>query len=713
VGHRWREHVVPGTPPEIERHLFGRDREIARLDARAENGKPALALITGVAGAGKTALAVRAAQRLAPRFSDGQLYADLRGHSDGLPPADPAEVLDTFLRRLDVPPQDVPPDLNQRSAMLVSLLATRRMLILLENAATARQVRPLLPVSGRSLVLVTSRDATALGLDADEVIVLDAVSDDDAAARILASRVWEGRTAPDDAQRLRVHTGGLPLALMSAGSLLGAHPSWSVDHLERLLAAECAQFGGSEDHAGRLRAVLGVVCQNLSDEAARLFRVLSLHPCPDFDRESAAELAGIDGDAVGVLGELGALGLLTEHWTDRYSVPDAVRPVARQVTDDTLDEADRRAALRRLVDYHAELANYLDLCTDPQRRAAEGGTYEGSGLPSAAEALEEFRAERLNFLTMLDLAAAMSLDDQVRDLAKWITDPLTQLGYVTDVISVGSTALAVARRAGDGVAEGWALNGLGRAYTRALRFDDAVRSLWEAAEAFHAAGDEPGELQSLADLATAYRAEHRMADAAGALQRVLTLTRKLGERRAELSALVQLGACHAESGQFGDAIRSLKTARKLARVLGVKDGEADIVGSLGAAYVESAKPSKGARLLESAVTLYREAGDQALEGICLLHLGDAYWALRRPADAIRCFEQATAISRATEDPFNEMKSMTSLGVAYQQSGQSEQALDCLLAAAQLARDLGMPEEAERLEQQAAVAPRPQRRGRAR
>ena len=260
----------------------GRDGELARLAGLAGGGRVVVSAIGGTAGVGKTTLAVHAAHQLLGQFPDGHLYADLRGYTEGQDPAEPGEVLEVFLRRLGVPAEEMPATVEDRSGLLRQVLAGRRVLMVLDNARSEGQVRPLLPGAGGSLVLVTSRSALP-GLEVDERISLDILPPDEAAAMLAAiigvARAGVEREAIAEVAGL---CGRLPLALRIAGQLLAAHPRWPVARLAGMLAGErdrLARLGAGDL---QVRAAFEVSYRQLAEEDARVFRRLALHPGPDF-----------------------------------------------------------------------------------------------------------------------------------------------------------------------------------------------------------------------------------------------------------------------------------------------------------------------------------------------------------------------------------------------------------------------------------------------
>ena len=470
------EPVVPGLLPRDVPGFTGREGELDRLAGLAGGGSVVVTAIGGTAGVGKTALAVHAAHGLLPEFPDGHLYADLRGYTTGQVPAGPSEVLEVFLRRLGVSGKEVPVSVEERSGLLRQLLASRRVLMLLDNAATEGQVRPLLPGAGRSLVIVTSRSVLP-GLEADDRIDLDVLSEAEAVG-LLAGLIGPDRAAtePETVAEVAGLCGRLPLALRIAGQLLATHPAWPVAKLAGMLAGEQDRLARLAAGDLQVRPAFEVSYAQLAEGDARLFRLLGLHPGPDFTVAAAASLAGTDPEEAGrVLVRLAEAHLVTEHAAGRFGMHDLLRLFARTTCQEADGQADREAAEARLVGYYVDLAGTLDSCVHPELRSAAARAAEQGGvpLPSMREALALFGAERPGLLAAVGLAAQRGWDEQVLRLAENTGRSLGVLRYLDDLLAVREAELAAARRAGNTRVEGRALNDLGEAYRELRRFEEA------------------------------------------------------------------------------------------------------------------------------------------------------------------------------------------------------------------------------------------------
>ena len=646
------EPVAPGLLPRDVPAFTGREEELGRLTGLARGGSAVVTAIGGTAGVGKTALAVHAAHRLAPQFPDGQLYADLRGYTAGQAPAEPGEVLEMFLRRLGAAAEEIPGSVEERSGLLRQLLASRRVLMLLDNAASEGQVRLLLPGAGGSLVVVTSRSVLP-GLEVDERIGLDVLYEQEAAG-LLAGLIGTERAAaePEAVAQAVGWCGRLPLAVRIAGQLLAAHPAWPVAKLASMLADEQNRLGQLAAGDLQVRAGFEVSYRLLADGDARLFRLLGLHPGPDFDVAAAAALAGIEETAAGpVLGRLVEACLVTEDEAGRFGMHDLLRLFARGTCQDTDDRAARDAAEARLVGHYADLTGFLDACVDSRLRpaAAQAAEQAGAPLPSMREALALFAAERPSLMAAVGLAALRGWDRQVGRLAMSMADSLRVLHYLDDLITVLEAALAAARRAGDPPIEAAALHNLGAACLELGRFEEAIGCYQQALAIKRKTGDRNRKDLTLNSLGIAYRELGRFEEAIGCYQQALAMFRKIGDRRGEGQTLNNLGIAYLRLGRFEEAIGCYQQDIAICRESGDRYGEGQTLNNLGIAYTELGRFEEAIGSYQQSIDIYREIGDRYGEGQTLSSLGNAYHELRQPDRAAACWRDAAAAMCDTED----------------------------------------------------------------
>ncbi len=480
--------AVPRQVPAGVAHFSGRVAELRALDRLlSEEGQPpgavVISAIGGTAGIGKTALALHWAQLIAHLFPDGQLYASLRGFDPSGAPVAPGEVIRGFLAALGVRPERVPATMDDQVGLYRTLLAQRRVLVVLDNARDAEQVRPLLPTSPTCLAVVTSRSDLA-GLVATagaRPLILDVPSSAEA-RQLLAGVLGPARVAGEAAAAAALVRlcARLPLALAIVGARGAAAPGLR-------LAALAAGLGDAEgrldvletgDPLSSVRAVFSWSCRYLSDPAARLFRLTGVHPGPDITAQAAASLAGIGVPAARrALAELTRSHLLSEHSPGRFAFHDLLRVYAAEQARDLDDEAARQAAGRRVLDHYLHTAHAGALLLRPLRARIvpdppqPGCTPEALG--SSEQALAWFEAERHVLLTLTAHAAATGLDRYAWQIPWTLTDFLDRRGHWQDMVSALQTARAAAERLEDLDAQARTCHSLGRALLRTSSAADA------------------------------------------------------------------------------------------------------------------------------------------------------------------------------------------------------------------------------------------------
>ena len=677
---------MPGLLPRDAPAFTGREGELKRLTALAEGGSVIVTAIDGTAGVGKTALALHAAHQLLPEFPDGHLYADLRGYSEGLAPAEPGEVLEMFLRCLGVDIDKVPASMEEQSGLLRQMLASRRVLMVLDNAAAEGQVRPLLPGAGGSLVLITSRSALP-GLEINERIGLD-VLPEETADKLVARLIGPERAGaePEALRQVRDLCGRLPLALRIAGQILVAHPAWPIARLARMLADEDDRLRHLSAGDLQVRAAFAVSYQDLADDDARMFRLLGLHPGPDFDTTAAASLAGISlKGADEVLERLVEAHLVTEDSSERYHMHDLLRLFARSTCHEIDEEESRNAAEGRLVRHYTELAEYTDFCVAPATPAAKQA---GKSLLTPRQALLRFEAERLDLMAALRLAEQRGWNDQVWQLGKNVGGVLMLLRYIDDMLTVEEAVLAAARRLGDAAAEGLALNDLGAAYSHLRREDEAITCYNESMAIRRRIGDRRGEGQALINLGGTYEDLEQFDEAITAVQGALAIFGELGHKDGEALALVHLGYIYQQLERSDEAITLLQESLTISQGIGDRTGESRALSCLGDTYWSVERFDEAIACFQQDVVLCGEIGDRHSEGTALNDLGRTLAEVGRLEEAIAAFEDATAILQGTKDRHSGGIALNNLGKTLQRAGRLEEVITAYQNAAAIYQETG-------------------------
>jgi tetratricopeptide (TPR) repeat protein len=653
---------VPAQLPLAVPGFAGRAAELASLDAalaRAERERAAgsaavvISAVSGTAGVGKTALAVQWAHRVAAQFPDGQLYVNLRGFGPGEQPVEPGEAVRGFLAGLGVAPAQVPGGVPAQAALYRSLLAGKRVLVVLDNARDAGQVRTLLPGSPGCLAIVTSRSDLA-GLVAAEgayPVSLDLLRPAEA-GELLARRLGEARVASEPAAVSEIieRCARLPLALAIAAARAAARPGFPLAAIAaglRGAAATLDPFGGT-DLATDVRAVFSWSCRLLSEDAARLFALLGLHPGPDISVCAAASLAAIPlGRAEALLAELAGAHLLSEHGPGRYTSHDLLRAYAAEQARSLVPDDVRAAASHRLFDHYLHTAYAAARLLKPERDPIDlAGPAPGTmaeDLPTSDSALAWFTAEHHVLLACVSASAAAGLDRHAWQLAWTMKTYLFRRGYWHEQVVTERAAADAARRDGDLRGLGTALFSLAEACERLNRLDEAESGYREALEAFAAAGDLSGEADTCIGMAELAAQQHRLADALEHARRALDTFRLADDATGQAVALSSVGWSHALLGEYHQALTFCQDALVLMQDLGLREGEASTWNSLGYAHHGLADYQQSAICYQRALGLYRGLGDRYYEAGALTSLGDVYLTAGDSGAARRAWAQALPI----------------------------------------------------------------------
>jgi tetratricopeptide (TPR) repeat protein len=643
---------VPSQLPPRPR-LVDREAAIAQLDAMREEPTdiPLTVLITGPAGVGKSALSLAWAHMIRSHFPDGQLYADLRGHSGG-DPVSPQKVLGDFLHSLGVPTDLIPGELAQRAALYRTVTRDQRVLVLLDDAMTAAQVRPLLPASSASSTVVTSRYRLAgLLMQGVRGVYVDRF---DVEASLTLLRVALGNDRLEQqheaASELVELCMRLPLALSVAAARLASRPSWPLREMVTALAEEqrtLAALTIGDDVA--LRSALDLSYRELRPDTARLYRLLSLFPGERFGGDAAAALAGITRmESRRLLGELTDANLLTDISDGRYRFHHAlVRLHASQLAQAEDQREVRDPAVGRLLAWYLATAACAERRLRPYRtqlpRDAEPLPAEVTDFGGPGDALEWLESERAN------LSAAVTLaHEQGREATSWqLADTMWALflfmGHHAERLEVEETGLAAARSCGDLYAEGKMLNRLGLSLNALGRHDEAVTRFEEALEIWRRLGEREREVGSLRrlGLAAAGRGDHavaiaRLTDASAAYH-------ALGADRKTALALIDLAGVLLEQDRGLDAAVHLERAQDLLRGVDDAYNRARAGIFLGYAHAASGDHGEADRELRAALEEMAELGSSVGRAAALEGLGELAERAGRRGEARRMYENALEI----------------------------------------------------------------------
>jgi tetratricopeptide (TPR) repeat protein len=616
--------------------------------------------VSGTAGVGKTALAVHWAQRVAGRFPDGQLYVNLRGYDPSGSVLDPTEALRGFLDALGVPPDRIPAGQDARASRYRSLLAGRRILLVLDNARDADQVRPLLPGAPGCLAVVTSRRSLT-GLVAAEgarPLVLDLLTTAEA-RDLLAHRIGATRAAAEPAAvaQLLGRCAGLPLALAIVAARTATQPRVPL----ATLAAELANTSGrldafaGDDAATDIRTVFFWSYRTLGPAAARLFRLLGLHPGPDLATPAAASLAGVPpGEAQALLAELVHAHLVTEHRPGRYSLHDLLRVYAGElvVAEEPADE--RHAATHRLLDHYLHTALAAAGLHQPNREpialALREPVVPVEDFAAAEQALAWLAAERPVLLATIRLAADAGFDTHAWQLAWTLSAFLNLQGHWHDWLASHHGALAAAERLGHLPAQAYAHRMLARCRVQLGDYDPAAVHYRHALDLFCELGDAVGQAHVHLSFSWMLDLQGRPQDALDHDRRGLELYRAAGHQLGQARALNMIGWDHARLGSYRQALGYCRQALELQQQIGDRYGEAATWDSLGYTHHHLGDHDQAVSCYEQALERYREAGDRTNEAEILTHLGETRHAAGDGDGARAAWEDALAILDDLDHP---------------------------------------------------------------
>jgi DNA-binding SARP family transcriptional activator/Tfp pilus assembly protein PilF len=698
-----------GTPRELPSAVPGFTGRSAELQALTRlldrpgqhaSGTVVISAIGGTAGVGKTALAVHWAHQAAGHFPDGQLYANLRGYDPG-PPVPVADALAGFLRSLGVPGQDIPPEPDQRAARYRSLLAGKQMLVVLDNAGSADQVRPLLPATPACAVVVTSRDALAglVARDGATRLDLDVFPLGEAVAllrTLIGARV---DAEPAAAAELADQCCRLPLALRVAAELAATRPAVPLAGLVSELAdlgTRLDLLAADGDPRTEVRTVFSWSYRHLDAEDAQAFRLLGLHPGPDFEPYAAAALTGATvRQARRALDVLTRAHLIQLAAPGRYGMHDLLRGYARELTA-TLDTGEEQhTALTRLFDYYLQTAAAAMDTLHPAERHRRPRILEPATqvppLASPAAAHVWLDAELPGLVAVAAHTAEHGWPGHTTRLAVVLFRYLDIGGHFAEAATVQGHALRAARQVGDHAAEGTALTSLGAVDMRQGRYHLATGSYQLAVTLFRKIGDRAGEARAIGNLGAIDLQQGRYQQASDYLQQALTLFRKIGDRTGEAHVLSNLGLLELRRGCYQQASDYLQQALALCRETGYQAGEIHALCNIGAIDLQRGRYQEASGYLQQALALCRKTGDRTGEAEALNSLGEVFLATSQPSLAAAQHTAALGLADQAADEYEQARAHDGLARTYHATGDHDQARRHWQEALALYETLGAPE----------------------
>jgi tetratricopeptide (TPR) repeat protein/transcriptional regulator with XRE-family HTH domain len=705
---------IPRELPRPAADFIGRSSELAVLRHLLEvNAGPTgqrravvIRAIDGMGGVGKSALAIHFAHEVADTgaFPDGQLYVNLHGATSGLAPLAPLDALSRMLRSLGLDPAAIPADVEEAGARWRSLAAGRRLLVLLDNARSAEQIRPLLPGSPTCGVLITSRHVLAT-LEGTQTLHMDVLPQEQALELFGQIAGRERVTAePEATAEVVGWCARLPLAIRIVGARLAARPRWSIGQLAESLSDATHRLEALQIGELAVRASFDVSLHALrkspdpmDQSAAAKFGLLSLPEGPDLGVATAARLLDQPYAATeSLLERLVDAQLLESPQPSRYQFHDLVRLYARQDAAQWHPESERVAALNRTAGFYTATAWHSLVLLRPgdQRLAAADPRWSGGGLEFAdtSAALIWLEAERANLLAAIAQAASESATGISSELPGQLTQALFGLfyvrGYWHDWVRANESFLAVARRIQDRAGEARAnhdlgsaywmlgrhaesmacrqeslaifremgdrrgqaggLNNLGHTYGRLGQHSEAIDCLHESLAIYRDLRDQRGHGESLTNLGIVYGRTGRYSEAIASLQEALTINQGLGDQPGQAASLNELGVIYAALGRHREAIASLQESLVISRALGDRPFQANSLNTLGLVYGRIGQAGGSIACLNEGLRIFRELGARQAQALALRDLGDSLHAVGRNQEARRAWDEGLGISEALQ-----------------------------------------------------------------
>jgi tetratricopeptide (TPR) repeat protein/transcriptional regulator with XRE-family HTH domain len=698
--------VVTRSLPRDIGSFTGREPELAQLlgtlaSVTADGQSPGICLIDGMAGVGKTTLAVHAAHRLTGSFPDGQFFLSLHAHTPGQRPVSPADALASLLLTAGVAVPQIPPGMEARAGRWRDHIAGKKILLLLDDAAGHEQVRPLLPGTSGSLVLVTSRRRLT-ALEDSAVLSLGTLSPAEAVALLarLADRTDLGSETGPAGEIARL-CGYLPLAIGMLARQLRHHPARSGAELAADLAAARDRLAVMRAENLSVAAAFDLSYSDLSEAQQRLFRRLGLTSGADIDAYAVAALddASLES-ARSQLDELYDHHLIAEPAPGRYVLHDLLREYARTLADADDDDAEVHSAVSRLLNYYAHVAaaasrHIATWTTAGGRLPPTSPPASAPQLATSSEAAAWLEAERPNLHAAVSYAAAKKMPLHAIAIAAAMGGFLRSRGHWDQAAEQYQTALMAAREAGDLPGQAGILDELGLLQQLTSDYPAATATLAEAIGLFRDLGDLPGQVYALNHRGLVQVDVADYPAAAASHRQALGLARDAGDQLAEAVSLIDLGMVQQMTGDYPAATASYEQALPLARSVGSAFDEADALCELGAVRRLTGDYPGAIACERQALELFRHLGDRLGQGWALDELGRIHQLTSDYPAATACLAEAIELFRGLGDRHGLAKALNSLGELSLRASAAEASQGHHAQALDIARELGIPGEQAR------------------
>ena len=675
------------TLPAAPGLFSGRVSELEQLEAFALDPDGALAIvaISGLAGVGKTALALRAAHGLAAHFPDGQYWLDLQGYTEGMAPRTPADALAVLLSILGLSPGQIPADLEARAALYRDRLFGTKTLIVLDNAADEGQIRPLLPGAEGALVLVTSRRRLK-SVDAYPV-PLDVLAEAEAVT-LLRGAAGLAPSAPDD-EALRTIArlcGHLPLALRVSGALLRHRPKWTARRLADKILEGSTDLLGQD---GDLASLFALSYQRLPARHQHLFRLLGLVPGPDIDVAAAAALLDAPvAETERIAQSLLDLSLVEEHEADRYRMHDLVRLYARSLSETGEHAVEADAAPARLYAFYRGNGARADARIARYSRPGDAAPAEGLDFSGQSSALDWLRREYANMRACIGLAAERGEDEAVVALTAAIAAISSAQGPWTEAIVWHEAAAEAAARLGDPVSRANALVDAAAINLLSGDFAGGRANLTAAEECYRTAGQQTGVANALAWQGVERRVAGDLTGALDCFESALARYDALADRRGRATVLTDAGMAHYLAGDPMTAIREIEESRALHTELDNPTAAAQAAALLGGVRSSVGDVNGALEILDEALELLGRLGNRSARANALVEKGVILGELGQSEQALAAVEESLELHRQLGNRLGRVVGLQARARVLRSAGDAAAALRDYEEALEFCRSLG-------------------------
>ncbi|MFI6081794.1 ATP-binding protein [Streptomyces sp. NPDC051217] len=686
-GERNAPHPTPRQLPGNIRHFINRTAELEQLDATLQGDRDRsvapVFVIAGTAGAGKTSLALRWAHRVRDHYSDGHLYVNLRGYDAG-EPLSAQDVLPQLLIALGLPAAAVPAGPEASAALYRSVLADRKVLIVLDNAATVAQVRPLLPCNANCLTVVTSRGRLS-GLavrDGAYRLTLGTLAEPEAVALLREVTAGFRADSEDELIELARMCAHLPLALRIAAERAADRPYMRLEELISDLRDESALWDalstGDEEEAEAVRAVFAWSYQALPPDAARVFRLLGLYPGPEFGIGAAAALTGLSVRRTRqLLDVLAGAHLLMQRAPDRFEFHDLLRAYAGGEAHREESPEGRSAALHRTLDWYLHTADAAQRWIMPAEDRLPLGPADAAVTPLTFadydQSVDWAERENANFLPVVRAAEKAELDRYAWQLAAVLWNAKAPSSLTTDWLAIGEIGLLAARRLNEQPTVAMLLENHGFGYTKINRLAESVHCHEEALAIRRELGDREGEASSLNALGLVHLRQRRLDSAAARLVEAARVFGELGQEHWQSVSVANLALVQYQAGRLMGAFDGAQRALSAHRRHRNTRSEGNALWLLSSIHLDRGEPEESRRDAQEALKIALDLRSHVLEGNWLLALGDAELALGHYGDALTAYHRSATLHRRLGDRSREARAWQGAGEAYCHLDRTEEA----------------------------------------